>query len=83
MKKLHNNHHQNRFELEVNGEITHADYRRDGTTLFIDYVYAPESLRGTGAAGALMQEIKNLAASEGWNITPICGYAAAWLKRHP
>ncbi|TAL27209.1 MAG: hypothetical protein EPN97_17660 [Alphaproteobacteria bacterium] len=41
-----------------------ADYRREGSTLFIDYVEAPPELRGTGAAGKLMEEIMAFAARE-------------------
>jgi predicted GNAT family acetyltransferase len=60
-----------------------ADYRRAPERLIIDHVEAPESLRGTGAAGRLMEAIASLARGEGLALTPLCGYAAAWLKRHP
>lgn len=71
----------NRFELQVGTATAYADYRREGGTLFIDYVEAPQELRGTGAAGRLMQHIVDTAKSENLNITPICGYAATWLSR--
>lgn len=72
----------NRFELQVGTSTAYADYRREGGTLFIDYVEAPQELRGTGAAGRLMQHIVDTAKSENLNITPICGYAATWLSRN-
>lgn len=72
----------NRFELNVGGEIAFANYRVEGKTLYIDYVEAPHSLRGTGAAGRLMEHIVTIAKSNNYEIVPICGYAASWLRRH-
>lgn len=71
-----------RFELEEDGELAFARYRRDGKTLYIDYVEAALALRGTGAAGRLMEAIAERAKQNGWRIVPICGYAVAWLRRH-
>lgn len=70
----------NRLELTVDDHIVFADYRLDGSTLYIDHVEAPEALRGKGAAGKLMQEIVNYAKEQSLEIVPICGYAASWLQ---
>lgn len=70
-----------RYELEVAGEIVFATYRREGHTVYIPHVEAPPSLRGTGAAGRLMQGIMEKARTEGLKVVPICGYASAWLRR--
>jgi predicted GNAT family acetyltransferase len=82
MPQISNNTHEKRFELVINGQTAYANYRLEGSQLFIDYVFAPDALRGSGAAGQLMQQIKDLALTSGWEITPICGYAASWLKRN-
>ena len=36
----------------------------------------------TGAAGRLMEGVMARARAEGVKVTPLCGYAAAWLRRH-
>lgn len=72
----------NRFELEIGGKVVFANYRRQGETLVIPHVEAPPSLRGTGAAGQLMQGIMELARAENLKVVPICGYASAWIRRH-
>lgn len=77
-----NNEAKHRYELDVGGQIAFADYRKEGKTLFIDHVEAPQSLRGTGAAGRLMKHVADTAKGEGYSITPICGYAAAWLQKN-
>lgn len=74
---------EHRFELEENDHTVFADYRRDGDTLYISHVEAPPPLRGTGAAGRLMQHIADMAHQEKLTIVPMCSYAAAWLQRHP
>jgi predicted GNAT family acetyltransferase len=73
---------QNRFEYEMNGALATADYRRDGGTLHINYVFAPEALRGTGAAGKLMKDIMETARRENLKIVPRCGYAASWIAKN-
>ncbi len=71
-----------RYELEVDGQVVFAIYRRDGSTVYIRHVEAPPSLRGTGAAGRLMAGIVELARAQHLHIVPLCSYAAAWMRRH-
>jgi predicted GNAT family acetyltransferase len=72
-----------RFEMQEAGHIVFADYRRTGSRLIIDHVEAPRALRGSGAAGRLMEGVVEQARREGVKITPLCGYASAWLQRRP
>ncbi len=71
-----------RFELEVDGQTVFSDYRRDGDSVALTHVEAPVALRGTGAAGRLMEGIMEIAAREKLSIVPVCSYAVAWMKRH-
>ena len=70
-----------RYELDEQGMTSWADYRREGARLYIDHVESPMPLRGTGAAGRLMAALSADARAKGLRLTPICGYAAAWLRR--
>ena len=70
-----------RYEMDEQGLTSWADYRRVGERLYIDHVEAPAALQGTGASGRLMAAVSGEARAKGLTITPICGYAAAWLKR--
>ena len=83
MPAVTDNAARSRFELEEDGHVVFADYHRAGGALVIDHVLAPEALRGTGVAGRLMEGVVAAAHGAGESITPICTYAAAWLKRHP
>lgn len=81
MSELRNNREQSRYEMEEQGQTSYADYRLQGDRLYLDYVFSPPALRGSGAAGRLMAALAADARDQGLKITPICGYAAAWLKR--
>jgi predicted GNAT family acetyltransferase len=81
MSELRNNRDQSRYEMDEEGLTSYADYRLQGERLVIDYVYAPPPLRGTGASGRLMAALAADARAKGLKITPVCGYAAAWLRR--
>jgi len=71
-----------RFELAEGGHTAFADYRREGGRLVIVYVEAPPALRGTGAAGRLMEGVLAAARQEELKVTPLCGYAAAYMRRN-
>uniref|UniRef100_B0SWD2 N-acetyltransferase domain-containing protein n=1 Tax=Caulobacter sp. (strain K31) TaxID=366602 RepID=B0SWD2_CAUSK len=73
---------KSRYELRVDGLVAFADYQRSGHRLVIPHVEADPALRGTGAAGRLMGRVVETARAEGMKIVPLCGYAAAWLKRN-
>ena len=70
-----------RYEMDEEGLTSYADYRRTGERMYIDYVFSPVPLRGTGASGRLMAALAADAKARGLKVTPICGYAAAWLRR--
>jgi predicted GNAT family acetyltransferase len=72
-----------RFEQDEGGQIVFADYRRGEGRLILDHVEAPIALRGTGAAGRLMENIAAYAREQGLTIIPLCSYAAHWLRTRP
>ena len=80
--RFNDNVERSRFELDVDGQTVFANYRRQGPVLVIYHVEAPPRLRGTGAAGRLMQRVVEAARAEGQRVAPLCGYAAAWIRRH-
>jgi predicted GNAT family acetyltransferase len=83
MSLLHENAATGRLEMIENGQVVFARYRRRDGQLIIDHVEAPPVLRGTGAAGRFMEALAERARANGERITPLCGYAAAWLARSP
>lgn len=72
-----------RFELVEHGLTAFADYRLEDGRLVIPHVEAPPALRGTGTAGRLMTGVLDEARRRGLKVVPLCGYAAAFIRRHP
>ena len=60
-----------------------ADYAVQGERRVILHVEAQAELRGSGASGRFMQSLADHARAEKLKLTPRCGYAVAWFKRHP
>ncbi len=83
MDGLRDNAAASQYELDIDGEIVFARYKKADGVLTILWVEAPPALRGTGAAGKLMKLLAQEAVANGWRIVPVCGYAAAWLRRSP
>ena len=81
MSDVVDNHEAGRFELEEQGLLAFADYRRADGRLIIPHVEAAPGLRGTGAAGRLMEGVLAAAQAEGLEVVPICSYAAAYMRR--
>ena len=80
---MKDNTEAHRFELEENGFMAWADYRvRDGVYV-LPHVEADPPLRGTGAAGRLMQQIVEHARANQLVLAPRCSYARIWFQRHP
>lgn len=82
MTEITDNTARHRFELEEDGKLAFADYRRNGDQLVIPHVEADPALRGTGTAGRLMEGVLAHARQEGLKIVPLCAYAAAYMRRH-
>lgn len=72
-----------RFELVEDGKLAWADYRREGEVLEITHVETDPDLRGRGTAGRLMVGAMAIVRRRGWKVRPLCGYAAAFFRRHP
>jgi predicted GNAT family acetyltransferase len=83
MSTVTDNEVARRFELEEDGHIAFATYRRADDIVTIPHVESPLALRGKGTAGRLMEGIAALARANAFKIVPTCPYAVAWFRRHP
>lgn len=67
--------------LQGEAEIT---FTRQGPKLIsADHTGAPDSLRGTGAALALVEYMVADARRDGFKIIPVCPYVKAQYRKHP
>lgn len=75
-----------RYVARIDGRDGEAEitFSVQGPSLIsADHTSAPDSLRGTGAALALVNAMIADARSTGFKIIPTCPYVLAQFKRHP
>jgi predicted GNAT family acetyltransferase len=67
--------------VEGAAELTFT--QRDPALISADHTGAPDSMRGTGVALALVEHMIADAREHGFKIVPICPYVRAQYKKHP
>jgi hypothetical protein len=72
-----------RFEANVDGLLSLADYALQGRVMNLHHTFVPTALRGRGVAAALVQEALLHARSQGLKVEPSCSYVASYMQRHP
>ena len=66
---------------EGSGELTYS--RVSPTKIIADHTGVDDSLRGTGAARALVERLVADARKDGTRIVPQCSYVLAQFRRNP
>jgi uncharacterized protein len=66
----------------VEGEAELTFVRISATRIIADHTFAPDSMRGTGIAKALVERLVADARAEGVKIVPTCTYIEAQFARH-
>lgn len=67
--------------IEGEAELTYTV--RGPTLISADHTGAPDSMRGTGAALALVEHMIADARTGGFKIIPVCPYVVAQYRKHP
>lgn len=81
--QVRNNEAAGRFEITVEGNVAHADYRlRDGVLTMV-HTEVPDALEGRGLGGALVRAAVEHARSRKLRLVPQCSYVKGWIDRHP
>lgn len=78
--------HHGRYVARIDGIDAEAELtftHRGPNLISADHTGAPEALKGTGAAAALVDYLIADAQSSGFRIIPICPYVRARYAKHP
>lgn len=67
--------------IDAEAEITFT--HRGPGIVSADHTGAPDELRGTGVAGALVDYLVADARDRGFKVIPICPYVRARYQKHP
>jgi uncharacterized protein len=72
-----------RFELDVEGGLAFANYRRTPSTVIITHTETPRALRGRGIASNLVEGALQLIRADGLKVVAGCGFVVDYLRKHP
>jgi predicted GNAT family acetyltransferase len=74
---------KSRFELDVEGTVAFANYRRTPDAVIITHTETPRALRGRGIASELVRGALELTRADGLKVVAGCGFVVDYLQKHP
>jgi predicted GNAT family acetyltransferase len=83
MNQVRDNTAQSRFELDVEGGVAFANYRRTPSAVVITHTETPRSLRGRGIASELVHGALQRIRADGRKVVAGCGFVVDYLRKHP
>ncbi|MGY4570268.1 GNAT family N-acetyltransferase [Bradyrhizobium sp. USDA 3256] len=83
MAAVRDNRDQNRFELDTEGGLAFANYRRTPAAVIITHTETPRALRGRGIASELVKGALDLIRADGRKVIAGCGFVVDYLNKHP
>lgn len=82
MEVVHNQA-ENRFEIQLDGQLAKLDYMENGDSIVMTHVGVPIEFRGHGIAAIITKAGLDYAKSKSLRVIPMCSYVAAYLRRNP
>jgi predicted GNAT family acetyltransferase len=73
---------ESRFEVEIDGHLSVADYEVQGERMIFTHTFVPPELRGRGIAEKLVRAGLEHARSERLRVVPACSYVEVFMQRH-
>ena len=83
MAAVRDNRTQQRFELDVEGQIAFANYRLTPDAVIITHTETPRALRGRGIASKLVRGALEKIRADGHKVIAGCGFVVDYLGKHP
>jgi uncharacterized protein len=83
MSKVRDNKALHRFELDAEGQVAFANYRRTPQAIIITHTETPRALRGRGIASELVKGALETIRADGHKVIAGCGFVVDYLGKHP
>jgi uncharacterized protein len=81
---VRDNPERERYELIVDGRLVSiAEYHIEGSIAVVSHVETDRALRGRGNADLLMRGLLDDLRSRKMTISPLCSFAATFVRDHP
>jgi predicted GNAT family acetyltransferase len=79
---IRHNRDESRFDANVDGSESVADYVIDRRRMIFTHTFVPPELRGRGIAEKLVRAGLEWARTQGYQVVPQCSYVAVFIQRH-
>lgn len=83
INSINNNAAKHRFELDVEGHLAAAYYKREGDVITFTHTEVPAELGGKGIGSTLVRGALDQVRAEGLKVVPQCPFVKAWIGKHP
>jgi hypothetical protein len=80
---VNDNKTEHRFELEVEGHLAAAYYRRSGNAITFEHTEVPPELGGKGVGSSLVRGALDQVRAEGLQVVAQCPFVKAWIGKNP
>ncbi len=79
---VRHNESESRFEAEVEGMLSVADYQLREGAMVMTHTFVPAELRGRGIAEKLVRAALQHAQAQHLRVVPACSYVELFIQRH-
>ena len=76
---VNDNKTEHRFELEAEGHLAAAYYRRSGNAITFAHTEVPPELGGKGVGSSLVRGALDQVRAEGLQVVAQCPFVKAWI----
>lgn len=83
MSEVRDNPAENRFELEADGHLAAAYYRREPGVIAFIHTEVPQQLSGRGIGSRLVRGALDAARKENLRVVARCPFVAAFIAKNP
>jgi hypothetical protein len=80
---VRHNEPEHRFEVEIDGQLSVAEYELQSGRMIFTHTYTPPAQRGRGIAEKLVRAGLEYARTGNYKVVPACSYVAVFIERHP
>jgi uncharacterized protein len=81
--EVRNNHALGRYELDVDGHVAVAYYKRADGVVTFTHTEVPKALEGRGIGSRLAKGALDLVRGEGHKVVAQCPFIAGYIQKHP
>jgi len=80
--EIRDNKAESRFEMDADGELAVAYYRREPGVITFTHTEVPAELNGKGIGSRLVKGALDAARAQGLKVIPKCPFVRAYIEKH-